>query len=72
MSKIWIDVINPSHALFFNAIYNDLVGHEIFITVRDRAETVDLIRSFGIDGMVIGTDYRNPLKKNCKYGAKDS
>jgi predicted glycosyltransferase len=64
LSSIWIDLINPSHALFFRSLIPELNGHQISVTLRDRAETVDLTRQFGIKGKVIGTDYRNPLKKS--------
>lgn len=64
LSNIWIDLINPSHALFFRSLIPELNGHQISVTLRDRAETVDLTRQFGIQGKVIGTDYRNPLKKS--------
>lgn len=63
MKRIWIDIINPSHALFFNALYPNLTQYEKIITIRERAETVELVKLFGIQGEVIGTDYRNPLKK---------
>jgi len=66
MSKnkiIWIDLINPSHALFFGSLIPDLHDYEVSITLRDRAETVELARAFGINGQVIGTDYRDPVKK---------
>jgi len=61
--KIWIDIANPSHALFFNSLINDFSSENIFITVRDRAETAELVKSFGIKGKVIGKDYRNGAKK---------
>jgi len=64
MKKLWIDIINPSHALFFNALLSELDDYKINITIRDRAETVDLVESFGIKGKIIGTDYRDPLKKS--------
>ena len=64
LSNIWIDLINPSHALFFRSLIPELNGHRISVTMRDRAETVDLTKQFGIQGKVIGTDYRNPLKKS--------
>ena len=64
VSNIWIDLINPSHALFFRSLIPELNGHRISVTLRDRAETVDLTKQFGIQGRVIGTDYRNPLKKS--------
>jgi predicted glycosyltransferase len=62
-NKIWIDLINPSHALFFGALIPELSDVEVSVTFRDRAETVELARSFGINGRVIGRDYRGPIKK---------
>ncbi len=64
MTKIWIDIINPSHALFFNSLIPELSSHQVDVTIRDRAETVKLCKSFGISGRVIGTDYVEPLKKS--------
>lgn len=63
MKKIWIDIANPSHALFFNSILRELSDYQINITIRDRAETVDLCKSFGIEGKVIGANYNHPFKK---------
>jgi predicted glycosyltransferase len=40
-----------------------LNNYNVNITIRDRAETVDLCKSFGIDGQVIGTDYFEKNKK---------
>ena len=64
MEKLWIDIINPSHVLFFNSLLPELDDYKINITIRDRAETVDLAESFGIKGEIVGTDYRDPLKKS--------
>jgi Uncharacterized protein conserved in archaea len=64
MKKIWVDIANPSHALFFNSLLGDLSNHQINITIRDRAETVDLCKSFGIKGRVVGANYNHPLKKS--------
>lgn len=64
MTRIWIDIINPSHALFFNSLIPELSSHQLDITIRDRAETVKLCKSFGINGRVVGTDYTDPLKKS--------
>jgi predicted glycosyltransferase len=63
LKNIWIDIINPSHALFFNSFLKELNEHSVNITIRDRAETVDLCKSFGIEGKVIGTDYFEKNKK---------
>ena len=62
--KIWIDIINSSHALFFNPIISDLQSDNIFVTVRDRAETIDLLESFGIKGDIIGKYYKDNIKKS--------
>ena len=43
MPKIWIDLANPSHPHFFNAILPDLKKkNQIQITARERGETVKL------------------------------
>lgn len=63
MTNIWIDIINPSHALFFNSVLRELSDYKVNITIRDRAETFELCKSFGIDGRVLGTDDTHPLKK---------
>ena len=47
---IWVDIINPSHALFFNSLLDDFNSDNFFITVRDRAETLGLVKSFGMKG----------------------
>ena len=64
MTKIWIDIINPANALFFNSLIPELSSHQVDITIRNRAETVGLCKLFDINGRVIGTDYSNPLKKS--------
>jgi uncharacterized protein len=60
---IWVDIINPSHAPFFNSVIKGLAGKDFYITVRDRAETVQLVKLFGIDGHVIGADHRDMVMK---------
>jgi len=61
---IWVDIINPSHALFFNSLLDDFISDNFFITVRDRAETFDLVKSFGMKSIVIGRDYRAGFNKS--------
>jgi len=61
---IWIDIINASHALFFNSIIKEFKSKNIVVTIRERAETVDLVKSFGIEGKVIGKYYRDSIKKS--------
>ena len=61
--KIWIDIINPSNVHYFRSLTPDLSDCEIFVTVRDRAETVKLAKSFWTDGKVVGRDYTGSFKK---------
>jgi len=62
--QIWIDIINPSHALFFKPIINYLKNdYNIIITIRNRGETTKLAEKFGLYGKIIGKDYENNLKK---------
>ena len=62
--NIWVDIINPSHALFFNSLLGDFNSENIFITIRDRAETYGLVKSSGMGGIVVGRDYRGAFKKS--------
>src|SRR5665647_558190 len=64
MTKIWIDIINPSDALFFKSLIPELSSYQIDVTIRDRAETVKLCEAFGINGRIVGTDYVDSLKKS--------
>ena len=54
--RIWIDITNSPHALFFDPIIRDLrvAGHEVSVTARDYAQTVDLLAQKGIDYALIG------------------
>ena len=54
--RIWIDLANSPHVLFFYPLIQLLHdnGHDIFISIRDFAQTVDLCHNFGISGEVIG------------------
>jgi uncharacterized protein len=64
MKKIWIDMLNPSHPLFFKPLIQELKNDNSYhITIRDRGETVKLAKEIGLNGDVIGRDYENPVKK---------
>ena len=54
--RIWIDITNSPHALFFAPIIRDLedAGHEVSVTARDYAQTVDLLAQKDIDYALIG------------------
>jgi len=62
--KIWIDIVNPSHPLFFRPLLDKLGNdYEIQITMRERAETVGLAKQLGFHGKIYGKEYENRIKK---------
>jgi len=54
--RIWIDITNSPHALFFDPIIRDLhaAGHEVSVTARDYAQTVELLAQRKIEYTLIG------------------
>lgn len=63
--KIWIDLTNSPHVNFFANVIKELrVGHEVVLTCRPLANTIDLLNLEGFEYEVIGTHYgANKLKK---------
>ena len=55
--RIWIDLSNSPHALFFHPIIRILEdrGHDVRITVRDFAQTAQLADRFGLRYEIIGS-----------------
>jgi predicted glycosyltransferase len=54
--RIWIDLANSPHVLFFAPIAGDLreAGHTVDITARDFAQTLPLARVYGLEAETIG------------------
>jgi len=54
--KVWIDMTASAHPLVFRPLVERLRarGDEVEITTRDYAQTLELIRSHGMDAEVIG------------------
>jgi predicted glycosyltransferase len=54
--KIWIDMTAPAHPLVFRPIIERLEGrgHEVVVTARDYAQTLELLRLQGIDHVAVG------------------
>jgi len=54
--KIWIDLVNSPHVLFFIPIIKQLrnQGNEVFITARSHSHTIDLLNYYGLDYELIG------------------
>ncbi|MFP3898636.1 MAG: DUF354 domain-containing protein [Dehalococcoidia bacterium] len=69
--KIWIDLINTSHPIFFNSLIKELdQRHEIYLTARDRSETVALAREIGMAPRVMGTDFSNRTVKAVNHALR--
>ena len=61
---LWIDLINPSHPLFFKPIIKELSKNcNIETTIRERGETAKLAKNLSISGKIIGRDHENPFRK---------
>ena len=54
--KVWIDITNSPHVLFFEPIIADLEagGHEVLVTARDYAQTMPLLEQKHIEYTLIG------------------
>ena len=54
--RVWIDVTNSPHVLFFRPLIRLLEedGHEVEVTAREYAQTLELLRLHGIGHHVVG------------------
>src|SRR5437588_9514994 len=54
--RIWIDLTNSPHVLVMRPVIETLRerGHEVEVTARDFAQTLELCERFGIEHTVIG------------------
>jgi uncharacterized protein len=54
--KIWIDISAPAHVLVFRPLIALLRGdgHEVEVTTRDYAQTLELLEQHGIEATVVG------------------
>ena len=61
--KIWFDLTNSPHIHFFRGLIDELKeeGHEVVVTSRDQANTVDLMKMYGINYELIGGFYGSKL-----------
>src|SRR5688500_1892473 len=53
---IWIDLANSPHAPFFGALAGEFAarGHEVEVTAREFAQTVELARAAGFEPALVG------------------
>jgi len=54
--RVWIDVTNSPHVVFFGPLVRLLEsrGHEVTITARDFAQTLELLEDAGLPHVVVG------------------
>jgi predicted glycosyltransferase len=57
--KIWIDLENSPHVLFFSPIIDRLLekNYQVIITARDYAQTFSLADSYSLDYLKVGKHY---------------
>jgi uncharacterized protein len=56
--RIWIDLANSPHPLLFAPVARRLeeLGHQVLVTVRDNAQTVELARAYWPASTLIGSE----------------
>ena len=56
MLRVWIDVTNSPHVLFFRPLVQLLSGrgNEVTISARDFAQTLELLDDAGLEHTVVG------------------
>jgi uncharacterized protein len=54
--RVWVDITNSPHVLFFRPLLELLRadGHEVEVTAREYAQTLELLRLHGIEHHVLG------------------
>jgi predicted glycosyltransferase len=54
--RVWIDVLTPKHALFFEPLYQDLSreGHDLLVTARTYREAVEALRLTRLPFRIVG------------------
>jgi predicted glycosyltransferase len=54
--RVWIDITNSPHVVFFRPLVALLAnrGHDVSITARDFAQTVELLEDEGLEHTVVG------------------
>ena len=66
--RIWIDVTNSPHVLFFRPLVALLEerGHDVTISARDFAQTLELLEAAGLPYAVVGPPHAGPrARRRC-------
>ncbi len=67
--KVWLDIANSPHINLFSGLIAELGrSHEVIVTARPLANTIDLLKLHGIEHTVVGKHYgASSLAKACGY-----
>src|SRR5436190_708347 len=66
--RIWVDVANTPHVLFFEAVIPELErrGHVVTVTARRFANTLALARARGLRAQAIGAGHDSSRDEHAK------
>jgi len=67
---IWVDISNTPQVHVVRAIVKELRGCSVYVTGFNRGETAQLIKMYGLDGEVFGSDKYNPLAKSFSFAGR--
>lgn len=67
---IWIDISNTPQVHLARAFVNEFRDLKIFVTGFRRGETEELMRLYGLNGHVFGSDNYNPALKPLKFALR--
>lgn len=72
--KIWFDLTNSPHVNFFKKMIEELrQDHELVITCRPLANTIELLELFGFPHHIVGSHYgQNKIRKVIGFGIRIS
>ena len=61
--RVWIDIANAPHVTFFRPVAAALEerGHDLFITIHDRGQTLPLALRAWPNGVVVGSQYQRSI-----------
>ncbi|NJE11145.1 DUF354 domain-containing protein [Thermococcus sp. MAR1] len=67
---LWADVANTPQVHVIASIVRELKDYSIYITGFSRGETAQLIKMYGLEGEVFGSDRYNPLMKSLSFAGR--
>ena len=67
---LWADVANTPQVHVIASIVRELKGYSVYVTGFNRGETAQLIKMYGLEGEVFGSDRYNPLMKSLSFAGR--